>query len=111
MVENLEKAKEIAKQDILSREGDDGDNPPVIIDHATRNFEFGWLFFYNGKAFIENGDHDKAYIGNVPIFVDKENGETKPINPIFGDVNEQIERYCMEKGYLQPGGSKGSQEE
>jgi hypothetical protein len=40
-----------------------------------REFEFGWMFFYNTKKFAETGDHLYALGGNAPLIVDRTDGE------------------------------------
>lgn len=42
----------------------------------TKTKPYGWLFCWNSKAYLGTpSDPDAALIGNVPIFVDRVNGE------------------------------------
>lgn len=47
----------------------------VIVDKRTREEDFGWIFFYNTKQFVETGDMQWALGGNAPLIVDRELGE------------------------------------
>jgi hypothetical protein len=54
---------------------------PVISKHTlvlqlekTIEFELGWVFFYQTKAYIESRNYQDAAVGNAPIIVDKRDG-------------------------------------
>jgi hypothetical protein len=56
-----------------------------IIQDATIEKPFGWVFFYNSREFLETGDLSFALTGNAPIIVDKFTGlitETGTAYPI-----------------------------
>ncbi len=42
-----------------------------ILDEETIEFEYGWMFFYQSKEYIETGNLDKLVGGNAPIIFDK----------------------------------------
>ncbi len=42
-----------------------------ILEEKTLEFEFGWVFFYQSKKFIETGNLLFALGGNAPLIVDK----------------------------------------
>ena len=49
-------------------------NPKVelqIIHESTETHDFGWVFFYNSKKYIETKDISDALGGNTPLIVDK----------------------------------------
>lgn len=46
-----------------------------VIEDRTREEDFGWVFFYNTKPFIETGDMQWALGGNAPLIVDRRTGE------------------------------------
>jgi len=48
---------------------------PIIMEEATREESFGWVFFYQSKQFLETGDFMKALGGNAPIIIDKFSGQ------------------------------------
>jgi hypothetical protein len=41
----------------------------VMLDSNTLEREFGWVFFYNSKLYVETGDISHALAGNAPIVV------------------------------------------
>jgi hypothetical protein len=41
----------------------------VMLDANTLEREFGWVFFYNSKRYVETGDICHALAGNAPIVV------------------------------------------
>ncbi|WP_129020207.1 YrhB domain-containing protein [Edaphocola flava] len=47
----------------------------IIIDNATIEDDFGWMFFYNSKVFVETGNIMFALGGNAPIIFDKDSSE------------------------------------
>jgi hypothetical protein len=46
----------------------------VIVDSMTVERDFGWVFFYNSREFLETGDSRKALYGNLPILVNRHTG-------------------------------------
>jgi hypothetical protein len=46
----------------------------IFIDEATISFEYGWVFFYQSKIFLETQNLDFMLGGNAPILVDKFDG-------------------------------------
>jgi hypothetical protein len=42
-----------------------------IIPEETLERSFGWVFFYNSKAYLESGDESFLIAGNAPIIVDR----------------------------------------
>lgn len=32
-------------------------------------YDFGWVFFWNTKRFMESGDHRHGLVGNAPLIV------------------------------------------
>ena len=41
----------------------------VLIDEATREESFGWVFFYQSKKYLETGDFRHALAGNAPLII------------------------------------------
>ena len=48
-----------------------------LIYEDTLEFEFGWVFFWQSKTYIETQDSRQALLGNAPIIVDKYNGHVE----------------------------------
>jgi len=60
------------------------DDEIIILDDETIEKEFGWVFFYTSRKFLETGNVLHALVGNAPIIVDKNGtlhmtGTSKPI--------------------------------
>ncbi len=47
----------------------------MILDEHTQAHEFGWVFFYNSRETIIDGDFSHALAGNAPLIVDKFDGK------------------------------------
>lgn len=47
---------------------------PVIVDSATLEREFGWVFFYNSEEHQTTGDFRSALVGNAPLIINREDG-------------------------------------
>jgi hypothetical protein len=75
------------------------DNPPKIISVDT--YRWGWIFHFDSKAFIDEGDYSKAYLPSCPMIVDKIDGAIQNIaigHPFFDNGN-LISDYEISKGY------------
>lgn len=57
---------------------DPTDGPAVQWD-ATTQFNFGWVFYWNSRRFLETGDGRHALHGNTPFLVDRRDGSVHPI--------------------------------
>ena len=55
----------------------------AIIDQKwTATLPYGWVFFWNSQAFIADpANHRNAIFGNVPILIDRINGELRVLGP------------------------------
>src|SRR4051812_3066736 len=51
------------------------DDEIVILDEATIERNWGWVFFYTSKRWQETKDIRYALLGNAPIIVDKSTGK------------------------------------
>jgi Immunity protein 35 len=57
----------------------------ALRDDRTIERDFGWIFFYNSKSYVESGDIKNALAGNAPIVVTKIDGrlhETSTTRPL-----------------------------
>lgn len=43
----------------------------MIDNRQTRSEQWCWVFFYNSRAYVEDGDEIEALAGNGPIVVEK----------------------------------------
>lgn len=73
----------------------------MIIDSETIEFNFGWVFFYTSKMYLETGNNIYAIVGNAPIIVDKEDGSLH-ITGTAAPVEEYIKKYIESKKNNRP---------
>jgi hypothetical protein len=50
----------------------------IVVDEQTIEDDFGWVFFYSSKQYIETGDFRFAIAGNAPFIVDRRDGSLHP---------------------------------
>lgn len=75
-----ETAKKLAIEFMNSSSLDDADdNELIIVDKATIEKPYGWIFSYNSKKFLESGDFTYSLLGNGPVVVDKETMEVREL--------------------------------
>jgi hypothetical protein len=72
---NKEQAREIALKEIMKRWHIE-DDEPAIVDEQTLEEDFGWVFFYDSKLFLETQFFSYCIAGNSPIIVNKYDGST-----------------------------------
>ncbi|HEY0737291.1 MAG TPA: YrhB domain-containing protein [Herpetosiphonaceae bacterium] len=46
----------------------------IIIDDATIEKPYGWVFFYNSRRFLETEDFSYYLVGQGPVIVEKVDG-------------------------------------
>lgn len=44
----------------------------VIVDEETIEKDYGWIFFYTSREYLETGDISAMVAGNGPIVVEKD---------------------------------------
>ena len=44
---------------------------PIIIDEITIERDFGWVFFYDSRRYLETKEFGYMLVGNAPIIVNK----------------------------------------
>ena len=47
----------------------------ILIESSTLEKPFGWIFFYNSRQFVEEGNLSYALAGNAPVIVDRLTGK------------------------------------
>lgn len=50
------------------------DDELVLVDEATLERPWGWVFFYTSRKWAETGDLQYALAGNAPILVERTTG-------------------------------------
>lgn len=89
----LDSAKEIARHYVASLKVAPGVEL-VLVDQATIQKPFGWVFFYNSKKFLETRDFRDSVIG-APFIVDRRDGSLHPLKSA-PPVQFYIEKYERE---------------
>ena len=66
MTINLNQAEEIARR-LLAVEA-------RVLPAETREFDVGWVFYYQSAQYLDTGDFQHLLAGNAPIFVARSDG-------------------------------------
>lgn len=72
-----EEARALAESD-LTEQGLNADDAVDILDDATIERPWGWVFFYQTREFIETGDPLRGLLGNAPLIVERHSGRVIP---------------------------------
>jgi hypothetical protein len=64
----------------------------VLVDCKTREEDFGWVFFYNSKAFLDTHDNSERVAGNAPFIVERNAGTVVQLGAARG-VDRYIDAY------------------
>lgn len=64
----------------------------AILENETIEKDWGWIFFYQSKVYIESGDFRDMLGGNAPIFIDKKTGKLSYAGTAFG-IDHYIKEY------------------
>ena len=96
MSHSLNDAKTVIYATILHRVGGTAaEDTPVILDEYTIEKPWGWIFFYNNERYHQTGNFECQWVGQGPIFFNRESGEIR----CFGSgvaLNQEIDDYEME---------------
>jgi hypothetical protein len=85
-------AKKLATKKVQAFEKE-ANIPLAIIEEATGEFEYGWVFFYQSEEYVRTGNEDALVGGNAPIIVDKLNATIHTTGTGKGH-EEYIRLYC-----------------
>lgn len=73
------------------------DDEVVIVDANTIKKAYGWIFFYQSKRFLEQGEASYCLAGNGPVVVMRDNGDVHWL-PAAELPAEAIKRFEHEYG-------------
>lgn len=84
-----QEAEQVALR-FLARSTEEDGIPRVILGPAV---EAGpnWVFYYQGRGYVERGDLDEMLLGNMPIVVPRDHSALYALSPME-DVDVQIQR-------------------
>lgn len=72
------------------------DDEYVLVNDATIEKPYGWVFFYTSRKYLETQDIQYALFGNAPFLVEREDGSIR----VFGTAlptKEYIKQYEQER--------------
>jgi Immunity protein 35 len=76
------------------------DNSPLhLVVAAVTEYDFGWLFAYNTKEYLETGEIGSALAGNSPIIVDRTDGQLYETGSTY-PVQYYLDQY--QRGFRTP---------
>lgn len=90
---NLEKATGIVQRE-LAEHGASAGLELALLNEYTLEFDYGWLFFYNSKAYVDARDDQYLIGGNAPIIVDKYSGRVV-VTGTRQSEEEYLRLYCL----------------
>ena len=64
----------------------------VVLDEKTIEKEWGWIYFYQNKKYLETGDFRHMLGGNAPYIVNKSTGKFVVTGTAF-DIEYYIKEY------------------
>jgi hypothetical protein len=88
---SITQAKQLAHSYLSSLSEEVESDPVVIIDSATIERAFCWVFFYQSREHAESGNTIDCLAGNAPIIVDRLTG-----NLVATGTTHPIEHYLAE---------------
>jgi hypothetical protein len=72
----------------------------AMMKEFTREFEYGWMFFYQSEEYLKTKNLDHLVGGNAPFIVDKFNGSLH-VTGTGKEENFYIEQYCKYRENIQ----------
>ena len=68
----------------------------VVVDEATQEKTWGWVFTYQSRRYLESGDYRDALAGNSPLLVNRRTGEiivtgtARPVDDYVESYEEEL---------------------
>jgi hypothetical protein len=78
----FEEAKALARRYLLAIEPE-VEMKLALLDEQTLERQFGWVFFYDSRAFLETGNFSDCLAGNGPVIVERSNGHLHPMGTAY----------------------------
>jgi hypothetical protein len=69
-----------------------------IIDSATQDLDWAWMFFYNSREWVETGRIESTLAGNGPLVVEKGSGKIHELRTAF-PIDTQLADLRKRSGY------------
>lgn len=71
---NIKEAQRLVEEDLEQLSREQNSVECVVLEDETIEKSWGWVFFYQSKAYVESGDELDMLAGNAPIIVNKYTG-------------------------------------
>ncbi len=73
-IADLRKNLTSREREVLGMRSKDVPLELVLVDEQTISGDFGWVFFYESRAYLESGHLSDTLLGNAPIIVSRLDG-------------------------------------
>ena len=75
----------------------------ILLEEPITSGNYGWVFMFQSRAFIETNDIRDALVGNAPILVDKNSGQIFTLGTAY-EVEKYVNMYqCFGDPHAEPG--------
>jgi hypothetical protein len=91
-----EEARSLVEAIIAETELPGGD-AAIIVDNATIEKDWGWVFFYQSRQFLDTGDFSSRLLGNAPIIVNGRTGVAAHTGTAY-PIEHYITEYERDQG-------------
>lgn len=88
---NIKEAEELVSEEINKNSAHVDFKECVIMPEHTIEKDWGWVFFYQSKSYLETGNFEDMLAGNAPIIVNRKSAELTHTGTAFS-----IEHYLKE---------------
>ena len=68
-----------------------------LLEEETMHLDFGWVFFYQSREYLQSGNLSYALAGNAPIIIDRQTGQISETGTAYS-VDYYIEKYEAKNG-------------
>lgn len=72
---NKKEAQHLVEKELKRLKSEQDSIDCVVLEDETLEKPWGWVFFYQSKAYVETGDDTEMLAGNAPIIVNRYSGE------------------------------------
>lgn len=72
----------------------------VVLDEETLEKDYGWVFFYTSRQYLETGDFQYMLGGNGPLIVDRFDGSLTELGTAL-PTEDYIAQYEADKSAIE----------
>lgn len=89
---NKQEAQQLVEGEILRLKNKYAPVDCVVLEGKTIEKEWGWVFFYQSKGYLESGDFRDMLDGNAPFIVNRHTGAITVTGTAY-DIGHYIDEY------------------